>query len=411
MGKLDKLKIALLSVASKLGMGAAKAPDEPTEEKEAAREPAPAEKSIRRHAFAVSSIGHSHKKEGTLCQDWAETAEGDGFLIIAVSDGHGSRNFVRSDRGSRFACRAALDAMHDFASEIRAEHIVGSRRANEVVSMLCKNIIMRWRDAVNEDVKACPFTEDEVKNVSDKYRESYLAGEQAEHAYGATLIALLITEEYMLAIRNGDGECVTVSRRGHMDKPIPWNDKCEASVVTSMCDRSAIDEFRFFYTTDLPAAAFIGTDGVDNSYPRTEELFELYANICTEAVDNGAENMKGELEAFLPVMTEKGSGDDVSIAAILDSELLNGVRDELMEQRMRVERTHELRRLNRRLVRLGDQESDEASALKDEISQLEAAIRADREKARELAAAAEAEKAAAVKAEWDSEIWDDVKKR
>ena len=394
MGKLDKLKIALLSVVSKLGMRAAKAPDEHTEEKEAAREPAPAEKSIRRHAFAVSSIGHSHKKEGTLCQDWAETAEGDGFLIIAVSDGHGSRNFVRSDRGSRFACRAALDAMHDFASEIRAEHIVGSRRANEVVSMLCKNIIMRWRDAVNEDVKACPFTEDEVKNVSDKYRESYLAGEQAEHAYGATLIALLITEEYMLAIRNGDGECVTVSRRGHMDKPIPWNDKCEASVVTSMCDRSAIDEFRFFYTTDLPAAAFIGTDGVDNSYPRTEELFELYANICTEAVDNGAENMKSELEAFLPVMTEKGSGDDVSIAAILDSELLNGVRDELMEQRMRVERTHELRRLNRRLVRLGDQESDEASALKDEIAQLEAAIRADREKA-----------------EWDSEIWDDVKKR
>ncbi|MBQ2326882.1 MAG: protein phosphatase 2C domain-containing protein [Clostridia bacterium] len=411
MGKLDKLKIALLSVASKLGIGAAKKPVGHTEKKEAAREPAAAEKSIRRHAFAVSSIGHSHKKEGTPCQDWAETVEGEGFCIIAVSDGHGSRNFVRSDRGSRFACRAALDAMHDFASEIRAEHIVGARRANEVVSMLCKNIIMRWREAVNEDVKACPFTEDEVKNVSDKYRESYLAGEQAEHAYGATLIALLITEEYMLAIRNGDGECVTVSRKGHMDKPIPWNDKCEASVVTSMCDRSAIDEFRFFYTTDLPAAAFIGTDGVDNSYPRTEELFELYANICTEAVDNGSENMKSELEAFLPVMTEKGSGDDVSIAAILDSELLPGVRDELMEQRMRVERTHELRRLNRRLVRLGDQESDEASALKDEISQLEAAIRADREKARELAAAAEAEKAAVVKAEWDSEIWDDVKKR
>ena len=355
MGFLDKFK-SLFGGGQKEEKPAAEVQEpvpvaETPAEEIAAEEPA---SSGKYYTLACSHVGFSHTKTGTPCQDYTSKVDEEDFHILTVSDGHGSSNFVRSDRGSRFACEAAEAAMRQFAAEIDPAELTADRRRYEALLMLCKNILLRWDEAIKADVAEHPFTEMEVAQVSDKYRDAYLQGERIEHAYGATLIAVLLTKDYMLALRNGDGECVVIDPKGELSTPIPWNEKCEASVVTSLCDKNAIMDFRFHYTTELPAAVFIGSDGIDNSYPKTEDLYTLYCNICTEAVANGIETARTDIIDFLPTLTEKGSQDDVSIAAILDRELLPQVNDELkfyMEHRLHLREAEDTRRKLARINR------------------------------------------------------------
>ena len=56
------------------------------------------------YSFARTSIGFSHISSKKPCQDYSLQFQNDVASVIVVSDGHGSSNFTRSDRGSKFAC-------------------------------------------------------------------------------------------------------------------------------------------------------------------------------------------------------------------------------------------------------------------------------------------------------------------
>jgi len=89
------------------------------------------------------------------------------------------------------------------------------------------------------------------------------------------------------------------------------------NVTTSMCDPNAINEFRHFFDTSVPVALFVGTDGVDDSFQNIEQLFSLYDKVYTNFVSVGYEEGVNQVNEFLPQLTKKGSGDDVSISGII----------------------------------------------------------------------------------------------
>lgn len=273
--------------------------------------------------LAVTCIGQSHIKHGTVCQDSSLCYEGENFRLIAVSDGHGSSSFPRSERGSRAACRAALEACKAFAPwGVPEDREQGARR-------LCSDILARWTEIVLADYAAEPFSEEVLEGVSEKYREHYRCGRHVEHAYGATLIAALELEGKVLAIRCGDGECITIDGQGRFATPIPWNEKCDVNVTTSLCDRDAIDEFRWVWLEEYPAAIWMGTDGVDNSYSVPEDLEEFYANLSVTAMDGGADRVREKLEQFLPMLTQRCSQDDLSVAGLWNTAGLTTAREAL----------------------------------------------------------------------------------
>ena len=218
------------------------------------------------YAFAHTAIGFSHISSQKPCQDYSMYDLGDRASVIIVSDGHGSSNFTRSDRGSRFACEVSREAVNEFLQNIDIQNLEDVFLRDDVVRQLCKNILLRWITKVEADVANDPFTPEEVEKVSEKYKQRYLDGESVEHAYGCTLIVAIITQDFFLAIRNGDGQCVAVDRDGCFTTPIPWNENCEFNVTTSLCDGEAIENFRYCYSATLPAAVFAGSDGVDDSY-------------------------------------------------------------------------------------------------------------------------------------------------
>lgn len=278
------------------------------------------------YSFARTSIGFSHISSQKPCQDYSATFENDIASVIVVSDGHGSNNFTRSDRGSKFACDVAIDAVNKFLQSLNLNDLENEFLRDNIVSQLCKYILLRWNSLVDEDATSNPFTEEEVEKVTDKYKQRYLHGEAVEHAYGCTLILVIITQDFCLAIRNGDGQCVAVDREGCFTTPIPWNDNCEFNVTTSLCDSEAIDNFRYYYSTDLPAAIFAGSDGVDDSYTSVDELYNLYRNICLNALNDGPEAVAEQVEQLLPEITRRGSTDDVSIAGLINPAILKDAR-------------------------------------------------------------------------------------
>lgn len=275
--------------------------------------------------FAFSEQGYNHIKVGKECQDSSGAYSDDNMAIIAVADGHGSDNYPRTAKGSRFAVDAAIGAIRDFVDTAREAGIildpVQTRDFHSRLKELAANILSRWHDSVDSDVAENPFQEAELKMVSDKYKTRYASGNYNAKAYGTTLIAVCVTESYWFGLHIGDGKCVAISMDGKSREPIPWDEACQSNVTTSLCDGDALEEFRYYCSGELPLAVFAGSDGINDSYAGDRELYTVYHAMMSIFTEHGLEVVKQEVQEFLPKTSKNGSGDDVSIAALIRNDI------------------------------------------------------------------------------------------
>ncbi len=271
--------------------------------------------------FAFSEQGYNHIKSDKVCQDSSGHYSDDSMAVVVVADGHGSDNYPRTDRGSSFAVEATITAIREFVKTVDDSAIDISVDSESYLEQLAKNILANWYAAVDADLEKYPFSEEELSKVSDKYKKRYMSGERQEKAYGTTLIAVCQTKNYWFGLQIGDGKCVCISQDGSMYEPIPWDEDCQANITTSICDSEAIEEFRYCFMNECPVATLMGTDGIDDSYANSEEMYVLYRSILAIFAEHGRETGESEIQAFLPGLSRKGSGDDVSIAGIVSATL------------------------------------------------------------------------------------------
>nr|WP_325259802.1 protein phosphatase 2C domain-containing protein [uncultured Oscillibacter sp.] len=203
--------------------------------------------------FAHSVQGANHLRDRKVCQDASRAYENGWMSVISVADGHGSDNYPRTDRGSKFAVDAALEAIKEFAKAVRQEApqdaINNFAEQNDRLRDLELNILRRWHESVDRDIAAHPFCEGELEKVSEKYREIYCdeKSPRRKKAYGTTLIAICVTEDYWFGLQIGDGKCFAVGWDGACTEPIPWDEDCQGNITTSICDTNAMEEFRSFW--------------------------------------------------------------------------------------------------------------------------------------------------------------------
>jgi len=275
--------------------------------------------------FACSVIGASHIKKGQPCQDSSLTEKGGKYRFAAVADGHGGEAYFRSDTGSRFAIEALRSCVFDQTAGTALKKLSANNKQKEIEKVLLqikKSVIHRWNTLVAQDIKTRPFTEEELNAISQKDADEYRKGEQTERAYGTTLIAVLWTDTFFLAMQIGDGACVILDSQAEFSQPVPVDEKCFLNVTTSLCDRNVIDSFRHYYSAAPPAAAIIGTDGIDDCFAGAEKLYDFYRVILSSFMEKDAQAAGTELKDYFPRLSEKGSGDDVSIGIIIDDEKL-----------------------------------------------------------------------------------------
>ena len=110
--------------------------------------------------FHLTVTGDSHIKRGVVCQDSAGVCVTDTFAIAVAADGHGSAKHFRSDAGSRIAVKITLELLKnymnrtDFRQQFRAH-------PEFILSQMEKQILMKWREAVEEYHLENPLTEEE----------------------------------------------------------------------------------------------------------------------------------------------------------------------------------------------------------------------------------------------------------
>jgi len=289
-------------------------------------------------SFAVTVPGGSHIKQGKVCQDASFKFANTEVSIAIVADGHGDDNCFRSDRGAKLAVACAARGITDFVKFHKSKFSTGFFRKKTVPSQsdfdkairdLVKHIIASWQVKVEEDYTAFPFSPAELELADAKHRKKFEEGKSPGKAYGATLIACAITEDYWFGIHIGDGRLTALYPDGSFDQPVPWDDKCYLNVTTSVCDDDAFEQARSYFSFNEaktpPVVVFLCTDGIDDNYPvegNENHLFKLYRTIALTFAEDGFESTYKQLSELANQFATKGKGDDTSIAGFINMEVL-----------------------------------------------------------------------------------------
>lgn len=274
-------------------------------------------------SFNISIEGASHIKNNKECQDASFSYNDDKCAIAIVCDGHGGKDYIRSKIGADIACSVTEKNIKAFIKDINPSDL--KKNTRKLIVNLEASIINDWNDEVLSHYKSNSFLEEELMGVSNRIKTRYLKGEAIENAYGTTLIATVKTEDYWFGIHIGDGKCVVVNGNSEFSQPIPWDDKCFLNSTTSICDSFAINNFRYFYSEDLPVAIFIASDGIDDCFITEEQLNNLYRTILYSFAKNEFSDAVEDLKDYLPRLSSKGSGDDISLSAIIDLDKISEI--------------------------------------------------------------------------------------
>ncbi len=310
--------------------------------------------------FHKSVKGASHNTSGKPCQDYSVSFEEDGIQIAVVCDGHGGSTYVRSDIGARLAAETAIDCLRHFVRCISDEVFAGSsfsitakpkhnpfvdvdgrklrfedmndsqkqwaKQAESYCDSEERNIEQQKivKDLLNQIysawVKAIAL--DEKKHSFNKKEQTALRDSDISKAYGCTMLAFLRTPRYWLAFQIGDGTIYCCDNKLSWKKPVPDDCTCFLNYTTSLCDADPLSEFRYAFSGmgDMPIAVMLCSDGLDGSLRTEDNLQDFYEQIIGLYADG--DNVEEELQSFLPKMSADGNHDDISIAGIVDLELI-----------------------------------------------------------------------------------------
>lgn len=293
--------------------------------------------------------GASHIKSNKVCQDYSYCESSPKLSIALVSDGHGGDRYFRSHIGSELACTVSSELIHTFVSELPIDFFEGvpltqygvngascgqpSKNHIETLRQLGKAIIAHWRDRVESHAKTHPLTQEEILKVPEEYHKDLTDKDRLVKVYGCTLIAYVQTPTYWFGFQIGDGKCFSFHHETGPKEPILWDDACFLNKTTSLCDSYASEKFRYSFQGDggFPFAVFMGSDGLDDSFGEDKNLINFYIQVLKLAYRNGAKEVEAVLESDLPVLSKRGSQDDMSVAAIFDDTCSSEALKELIQ--------------------------------------------------------------------------------
>ena len=314
------------------------------------------------YTFNKTTIGHLHVMREIPCEDYSlsYSDESGRYHIAIVADGHGSEECFRSSVGSKAVCEVALAYLKEFAESIVESEITEERFYQDVftnlrysqmtVRRLTDSIIAGWHDSVCGYHELNSVTEDEWTKLNEKYDPGKVQKitENVEHIYGTTLMAALALPGCLLIIHQGDGRIDVFYGDGRVEQPVPWDIRCQDTTTTSMCDADVTSSIRhkIINLRETPVVAcYLGCDGVEDAYRDSHGdlgsthcfmggVHTFYKYLTCKLLDTSKEEFEQYLESFLPefsangIFTRCGSGDDVSVAGIVDLEAIESFKQQ-----------------------------------------------------------------------------------
>ena len=271
--------------------------------------------------------GASHVRGELPNQDaihWSPESGTEVPLILAVSDGHGSNKCFRSDVGSDVAVRTTTRVLQELlAGQPDLDNLSAIKRTAE--ERLPQSLVREWKSAVEDHLSKNPFTDEEWTRLVEK--DGHPARQAVENnsalAYGATLLATLIADNFILYLQLGDGEILTVAETGEVSKPLPKDERLIANETTSLCGPNAWRDFRFGFqalSASPPALILLSTDGYPNSFQDDEGFLKVGSDFLDMIRSEGLQKVDSNLENWLAEASKAGSGDDITVGIIKRAE-------------------------------------------------------------------------------------------
>lgn len=277
-------------------------------------------------AVGESVRGAAHVRAGLPNQDaihWLPASGAGPPLILTVSDGHGSAKYFRSNVGSKLAAERAawviqdlLDGQPDPANLSAIKRTAFDRLPHEIVRS--------WREAVEAHLQQTPLTPDELGTLEGREdaaaRESIAANPL--RAYGATALAALVAETFILYLQLGDGDILLVSESGEVTRPMQRDERLFANQTTSLCSTDAWHDVQIHFQALVgppPALILLASDGYANSFVNEAAFLQVGVDMLDMIRADGLAAVQGNLATWLDEASQAGSGDDITLGLLCRS--------------------------------------------------------------------------------------------
>lgn len=279
------------------------------------------------HALGTSVTGANHQHRGEVNQDalliWPET--GGGLpLVAAVADGHGSPRCPRSHEGSRLAVQAAVAVLQRLALD--PDRVGDPAQAQaDLPAQLARLLVEQWRRLVSADLAQHPVGEAEQAALSQNGSAApRQAGRDNPYLiYGSTVLGVLVTGSYLLCLQLGDGDILLVDAAGATNRPFGDPTQFIGDETPSLCSSSACEEVRVCILPldeQRPVLALLSTDGYAKSFLSDSGFLAVGRDYLELLRTRGRQRVKEDLGRLLSETSQRGSGDDITLALIKRTE-------------------------------------------------------------------------------------------
>jgi serine/threonine protein phosphatase PrpC len=273
--------------------------------------------------------GANHERAGLPNQDaiyWFPEYGEEQTLILVLSDGHGSAKYFRSAQGAAAAVQTAARVISEFhGGQVTGVSLSGVKRLAE--ERLPQDLVRAWEQHVRRHLYEYPFTETEWKRLCQHEDDGMLIRQAIENtptmAYGATVLAVLVTPAFILYLQLGDGDILTVSETGEVSRPLQRDERLFGNETTSLCSPEAWHDFQVRFQTieptspeTIPALILASTDGYINSFRNEEGFLQVGTDLLDMIRTDGLDEINNRLETWLHEASKAGSGDDVTLGIL-----------------------------------------------------------------------------------------------
>lgn len=266
---------------------------------------------MKRIVLGKSVQGASHTRSGTECQDSCKKVIlDDGTIILAVADGHGSKNCPFSKTGSKIAVNVFCDTLRNlyngYSEQPEQLPTFLNREGDTKVS---KAIDYEWKKRVLERHKKNKREINKLKNGDDDLSSVY-------KQYGSTLLGLMITNSFAFGFQLGDGDICYVNDSGLelFIKPEKILGVETHSLSRDNSWEKAITVVRRICVEDnLPSMFSLSTDGYANSYSTEEEFHNTITEYLSMLKEHGPKAVYDNLPEWLAETSQMGCGDDITM--------------------------------------------------------------------------------------------------
>jgi len=244
-------------------------------------------------------------------------------IILAVADGHGSAKSFRSNLGARFAVETAIAICREFLERMKGAEPSAVKTDAEL--RIPRRIFQEWKRRVEDHHRQNPFTDAELDHLAEQagpaVRERATRPEQLATAYGSTLLAVVLADEFLISFQLGDGDVLAVSdATGVAERVIPKDESLIANETTSLCqgeDGLRYVRYRFQLLRDsAPAMLLLSTDGYVNSFASPDAFLKVGADYLDMLCKDGSKEIAKNLPHWLEDTSSNGSGDDITVGIV-----------------------------------------------------------------------------------------------